>query len=110
MKDFLILFREPDGRQEVHTIENNNQHQLKWKNWMDPLIKKGTLVGGKPLTLKGQLIYPDGRIEKDISKTGTEFIGGYLLIKSESVDHTVELMKGCPVFERSATAEVREVM
>jgi hypothetical protein len=110
MKDFLILFRETDGRQEVHTTEDNNQHQLKWKNWMDPLIQKGNLVGGKPLTLKGKIIYPDGRIEESISKTGAEFIGGYLLIKSDSVDQTVELMKGCPVFERSATAEVREVM
>jgi hypothetical protein len=110
MKDFLILFREADNRQLIHTVEDNDQHQLKWKSWMDPLIKKGNLVGGKPLSLIGKLIHPDGRVEESISKTETEFIGGYLLLKSDSVDQTVELMRGCPVFERGATAEVREVM
>ena len=110
MKDFLILFREADGRQQLHTPEDNNQHQLKWKSWMDPLIKKGNLVGGKPLSLIGKVIHPDGKIEEGISKTGTEFIGGFLLLKSNSVDQTVELMRDCPVFERGAIAEVREVM
>jgi hypothetical protein len=110
MKDFLILFREADGRQQIHTTEDNNQHQLKWKSWMDPLIGTGNLVGGKPLTAKCKIIHPDGRVEESVFKTGAEFIGGYLLLRSGSVDETVELMKGCPVFERGASAEVREVM
>ncbi len=67
-------------------------------------------MGGKPLTLSGKVIYPNGDVEEGILKRGAEFIGGYLLFKSDSVDQTIELMRDCPVFERGATAEVREVM
>jgi hypothetical protein len=110
MKDFLILFREADGRQQLHTVADNNQHQLKWMSWMDPLVERGNLVGGKPLSLIGKVIHPDGKVEEGISKTGAEFIGGYLLLKSDNLDQAVEVMRGCPVFERGASAEVREVM
>jgi len=110
MKDFLILFREPDGRQQIHTPEENQQHQLNWKNWMEQLIRDGSLAGGRPLTLSGKVIYPNGEVKEDIYKNGIEIVGGYLLIKSGNLEQAVTLMKSCPVFERGATAEVREIM
>ena len=56
MKQFLILFREPDGRLDPHPEEDIRQHRLEWQAWMDNLVAEKRLAGGKPLTLAGNVI------------------------------------------------------
>ena len=110
MKDFLILFREPDGRMNIHSDEDNLDHQQKVRGWMEPLITNGNLSGGRALTLNGRVINTKGEVQNDIYKVGKEIVGGYMLLKSNDLNHATEIMKGCPVLERGGFAEIREVM
>ncbi len=110
MKDFMVIFREPDGRTDVHSEDYNQSHQLKVKGWMDSLIKSGNLSGGRALTLKGNVVTTDRQVRNDIYKVGKEIVGGYLLLKSDDLNQATEIIKSCPILERGGFAEVREVM
>jgi len=110
MKDFLILFREPDGRMDVHSDEDNREHQQKVKRWMEPLIASGNLSGGRALTLNGRVVDAKREVQKDIYEVGREIVGGYMLIKSNDLDQATEIIRSCPVLDRGGFAEVREVM
>src|SRR6478736_4266037 len=110
MKDFLILFREPNCRMDVHSDEDNRVHQQRVKGWMNPLIASGNLSGGRALTLNGRVIDTKGEVQNDIYKVGREIVGGYMLLKSNDLDQATEIVKSCPVLERGGFAEIREVM
>ena len=110
MKDFLVLFREPNGRLDVHSDEDNRVHQQKVRGWMEPLIVNGNLSGGRALTLSGRVITTKGEVQNDIYKVGQEIVGGYMLLKSNDLNQATEIMKSCPVLERGGFAEIREVM
>src|SRR5882672_4053538 len=112
MKEFLVLFREEDGRTGEHSATDTQQHQLSWRKWLETASSKGALAGGQALTLRGNVIRNFG---KDISEgpyvpKGREIVGGYLLIKADSLEAATELITSCPVFEFDGFAEVREVM
>lgn len=106
----MVIFREPDGRTDVHSAEDNVRHQSKVKGWMESLAKNGNLSGGRALTLSGTVVEANGRVREDIYKVGKEIVGGYLLLKSDDLRQATELIKSCPILERGGFAEVREVM
>ena len=110
MKDFLLLFREPDGRAQPHDETFAEQHQQHWQAWMGNLIAKGQLAGGKPLTLNGKVVAPTGEVTEGIHKNGTEIVGGFLLLKAESLEEATEIARTCPVLEADGYIEVREIM
>lgn len=106
----MVIFREPDGRMDVHSAENNVQHQSKVKGWMESLAKNGNLSGGRALTLEGTVVDTNGNVHNDIYKVSKEIVGGYLLLKSNNLRQATELIRTCPILERGGFAEVREVM
>lgn len=110
MKEFLILLREPDGRNQPHDPAFTETHQKHWNDWLSKLMAAGQLAGGQALTLNGRLLFPGGMITSSIHQAGKEIIGGYLLIKATSLDEATSLMKDCPVYEAGGYAEVREGM
>lgn len=110
MKDYLVLFREPDGRTEPHAEDAITQHRLNWKNWMDKWGKEGNLAGGNSLTLNGKIITGnDKKVTNDIHRVGTEIVGGFLLIKANNLDEAETIIKSCPIFEFDGYAEIREM-
>ena len=64
-----------------------------------PLEHAGKLVKGK------QKIVTDGPFAE-----AKDVVGGYTLIEARDLDQAVELSKGCPIFEREGSVEVRPVM
>lgn len=112
MKQYLILLREPDGRTEPHTEEDNKQHQLKWQNWFKDYGAKGNFKGGKSLTLNGAVI--KGYVEQQITHqpfytNENEIVGGYLLMQAADMNEVIAIMRHCPVYERNGFAEIREI-
>lgn len=107
-KKYLVLFREPDGRTDVHTDEEKKLHQQHWKSWAQRWGESGNLTGGSGLTLDGKLILKDGVSRDDIHRNGMEIVGGFLLINAENIDQASEIVANCPVFEFGAVAEIRE--
>src|SRR4051812_10709779 len=114
MKEYLILIREPDGRTKPHTPEEFQQHQENWQRWLTRMKSENKLLGGKPLTLEGNVIR-NARHGLEISNklyvvNGTEIVGGYLLLQANNIHEATDLMTTCPVFESDGFVEIREVM
>ena len=110
MKDFLVLFREEDGRTTGQPADEMARHQLNWKSWLEAASQENKLTGGKPLTLRGNVILNSGTVIPGPHAVGKEIVGGYLLVRAQSLEEATELIKTCPVYESDGFAEVREIM
>jgi len=111
MTKYIILVREPDGRADQPTEEQQAAHRVNWNKWFDKYGKSGNFLGGSALSLTGKMIKgPDAKVVNDIHKVGTEVVGGYLLIQAENLDKAVEMAREIPVFEVDGYLEVRELM
>ena len=107
MKNYIVLFREPDGRLEPHSDEEIARHQANWKVWLETWGAKGNLTGGSGLTLEGRIIGEDKQVREGLHTIGTEIVGGFLLLKADGLDEAVAIARSCPIFEFGGYAEVR---
>ena len=109
MKNFIAIFREPDGREDAHNENELHAHRANWKAWMEKYGKAGNLAGGSSLTLNGKLITGrDAVVSNRIHHVGKEIIGGFLLIKANDLEEATAIIQSCPIFEFDGYAEVRE--
>ncbi|MDB5240446.1 MAG: hypothetical protein JWP57_1071 [Spirosoma sp.] len=109
--DFLVLFREPDGRSQPHSPAFTERHQQHWRDWLTKYNQSGNLVGGQSLTLQGAIL----RNGQDPAQLGPhqidkEIVGGYLLLKAATLDEAISIIRTCPIFEADGYAEIREIM
>ncbi|WP_299184464.1 YciI family protein [uncultured Aquimarina sp.] len=110
MKEFLMLIR---GGQEKYIIASPNEmqkHLEHWQEWMGGLTKEERLLGGQPLIKEGNTLLERGKkvIDRPFAE-GKELVGGYLLIKADSLDQATTIAKGCPSFEYDCSVEIREI-
>jgi hypothetical protein len=110
MKQFLVLFREPDGRKETHAEKDVKQHREDVAAWMNKIIAAGALLGGKALTLTGSVIKDGNVTDGAYTKGGDEIVGGYLLIQAGDLTRATNIITGCPILNFGGFAEVRECM
>jgi len=109
MKNYIILFREPDGRMDQHSAPELEERRKHWAEWMKQWQDKGRLKGGASLTLEGRLLRGDGtNVTNAIHKVGKEIVGGFLLIMANDLDEATHIASSCPIFEANGYAEVRE--
>lgn len=110
MKNFIVLFREPDGRTVQHTPEAVQEHRQHWQAWFEKWGQEGRLNGGSGLTLNGALLKGNpATVTNDIHKTGTEIVGGFVLLKADDLQYAIAIMQSCPIFEFDGYAEIREM-
>jgi hypothetical protein len=107
MKEFVMIFRLNDT---VHASPSPEQIQERM-NWLasvaaqNKLVDKGNTlspVNGK--TIKAGNVVSDGPYTEI-----KEFVSGYLIVRSETIDDAVELAKENPIFKIGGNVEIREV-
>jgi len=110
MTKYIILVREPDGRADQPTEEQQSTHRANWNKWFEKHGPTGNFLGGSALSLNGKVIKgPDAEVIDGIHKVGAEIVGGYFLIQAENMDKAVEMAREIPVFEVDGYLEVREL-
>ncbi len=79
--------------------------------WMASLNAKGIVVGNNGLENTGKVLRGHrGASTTDGPYSETkEIVGGYILIKAESLDHAVEIARNCPGLDYSLAVEVRPI-
>ena len=83
----------------------------KWMAWVEKLNKEGRYESGEPLLPGGKLVSGKNKTVTDGPYTeGKELVGGYFVIKADSLDEAVEIAKDCPDFDYGASVQVRPVM
>lgn len=110
MKDFLFVFRNDYSALPTPSSEEMQAATQKWMDWV------GSIAAQNKLGDRGNRLKPEGKVVKgtDLVTDGPyteikEMIGGYTLVKADSLEEAVELAKGCPIFAFGGNVEVREI-
>jgi hypothetical protein len=110
MDEFILIFRHQDG----NSVASPEQIQIWMKqtmDWIGGIAAQNKFSGGNGLT------FPDAKVvgHNNVVTNGPfgeikETIGGYIMVKADSVDEAVEFAKGSPVLQGEGnTVEVRKL-
>jgi len=108
MKEYLLLLR--GGIPMSAKTEAENKAELKdWGAYMGTLTQKGQLVGGLPLVGGGKTVSAKNTTAEAVTSAREGIVGGYLIIKADSIDNAAEIAKSCPHIKNEGNIEVREI-
>lgn len=112
MKDFLLIFRRDVVTSEPVLSPETIQAMMKpWQDWMGSLAAQNKLVdAGNRLQPQGSVIKPGSVVTNGPYVEVKEAVGGYTIIRAGSLEEATELSKGCPIFQRGGSVEVREIL
>lgn len=111
MKQYMLLFFGADYTEMTMTPEETQQMMQQWFAWVDKLKAQDLYIAGDPLapeakTVKGKHpVVTDGPFAE-----AKEIVGGYFIIKANSMEHAAELAKDSPDLPLGGAVEVREIM
>lgn len=110
MDEFILIFRHEDGN-KVASPEQIQTWMKQTMDWIGSIAAQNKFIGGNGLRFEDAKVVrynnvvtngPFGEIK--------ETIGGYIMVKANSVDEAVEFAKGCPVLQGDGnTVEVRKI-
>jgi hypothetical protein len=110
MKDFLFLFRNDYKTMSMGSPEEMQNMMKKWMDWIgsiaaqNKLTDRGNRLGGEGKVLRADNVVTDGPYTEI-----KELLGGYTIVKAETLDEAVELAKGCPILFVGGNVEVRPI-
>ncbi|WP_312174212.1 YciI family protein [Chryseobacterium sp.] len=111
MKEFVLIFRLKDISDFRTTPEQMQQRM----NWLEGIAAQNKLAD------KGRTLLPFDGSAKTVKSnkevidgvyTGSkEFVSGYMVVKTETIDQAVEIARANPIFEQvGGNIEIREVL
>jgi hypothetical protein len=110
MDEFMLIFRHEDGSK----IASPEQMQIWMKQTMDWI---GGIAAQNKYVAGNGLLFDDARVVRH-NKVVTngpfgeikETLGGYMIVKADSVEEAVEFAKGSPILAREGNSmEVRRI-
>jgi hypothetical protein len=109
MKEFLLLYRAATNVPQ-RSPEEAQAATKKWIDWIQNLAAQNHLVDkGNRLDNSGKVIKGDNVVVNGPYTEIKETIGGYSLIKAESYESAVALVKDCPILNIGGNVEIREI-
>lgn len=110
MKDYLFIIRGGDDTSHF-SPEEMQSHMDEWGVWMGGIAQQGKLVGGEPLHKEARTLTEKGHKVTDRPLAeGKELVGGYIIVKADTLDEAADMAKDCPGFQLNCSIEVREIM
>lgn len=105
----MLIFRRGSDAIELSPEESQQQMQ-KWLDWVGELRHKGIYTAGEALTPSpGKIVSKGGLITDGPFAESKEMIGGYFIVKADSLEAATEIAKSCPDLPYNSTVEVRDV-
>jgi len=93
---------------EKTDAENKSEMQA-WGAYMGKLMSTGNMTGGLPLVSGGKTVSASGIVAEPVNSAKEGIVGGYLIIKADSLDQAVDFAKDCPHITNQGNIEVREL-
>ena len=106
----MLIFRGTDWSKGL-SPEKMQQVAGEWMAWFKRLSDQGKAIAGNPLAPEGKIVSgKSGRAVADGPfAESKEAIGGYFLLKLDSMDEAVAIAQECPGLPYGARVEVRPV-
>jgi hypothetical protein len=110
MEEFILILRHEDGSK----IASPEQMQIWMKqtmDWIGGISAQNKFVSGNGLLFDGAKVVKHNNVVTD-GPFGEikETIGGFMIVKADSINEAVEFAKGCPVLQGDGNSvEVRRI-
>jgi hypothetical protein len=110
MDEFMLIFRHEDGA-KVASPEQLQIWMKQTRDWIGGIAAQNKFSGGNGLPFDDSRVVHHNKIVTngpfgEIKET----IGGYIMVKADSVEEAVEFARGCPVLQGEGnTVEVRKI-
>jgi hypothetical protein len=110
MDEFILIFRHEDGK-KVASPEQIQIWMKQTMDWIGGIAAQNKFSGGNGLPFEdARVIRPNNVVTNGPFGEIKETIGGYIIVKANSVDEAVKLAKGCPVLQGEGNSvEVRKI-
>jgi hypothetical protein len=108
MAKFLFVYR--NSRESYGTMSPEEMQQIlqKWQTWIADGLKKGWLLdAGDALKREGRVVNAQKVVSDGPFIEVKEMVGGFSIVQAETLDDAAELARGCPIFLRGGSVEVR---
>ena len=110
MKDFLLVFRNDYSAMPKSSPEEMQAIMKQWMDWIGGIAAQNKLTSpGNSLKGGGKVVRPDNVITDGPYTEIKELIGGYTIVKADSIEEAVTLTSGCPILAIGGNVEVREI-
>src|SRR5437868_2695735 len=108
--EYMLIFRGNDWHKGLSPEEMQNVAS-QWMAWFKRLTEQGKALAGNPLEPQGKVVSgKNGRVVADGPfAESKEAIGGYFLLRVNTLDEAVAIAKDCPGLSYGVKVEVRPV-
>jgi hypothetical protein len=108
MKEFALLFRQPDIDYTKMDASARKEVSKKWLEWVGSIAMEGKLVGNPVrLNLEGKVLRTAGVITDGPFVEIKEKLGSFLVVKAKDIDEATTLAHGCPALDAGGSVEIR---
>jgi hypothetical protein len=108
MANFLFVYRGGDEGYKTMSPDQMQKQMQKWSEWISEAMRKGWMTDpGDALTPEGRVVNANKVVTDGPFVEAKEVIGGYSLVKADSINAAAELAKGCPALLTGGRVEVR---
>ncbi len=111
MDEYLLIFRHQDGT-KVASPEQIEIWMKQTMDWIGGISARNKFVKGEGLAFdNARVVHHKGIVTNGPFGDIKETIGGYIMVKAESVEEACEFAKGSPVLQGDGnTVEVRRIV
>ena len=111
MPSYMFLFRAPQQvMAQPRSPERARESGERWHAWAQALDAAGHEVTGGQLEPGGRCVTGKEKTVAEGAFAAEHVVGGWFVVKAESLAEATELAKGCPVLENGGTVEVRPLI
>jgi hypothetical protein len=111
MKDFMLAFRQPSYDYSNLPDEEKDIIAKKWKDWIGGIAAQGKLTkADNRLASDGKVLKAGGVVTDGPFVEIREILGGFIIVKADSLEEATTLAHGCPALERNGSVEIRHVI
>ena len=108
MANFLFVYRGGNDAYAKMTPDEIQQNMAKWGAWIHQALQQGWMVDpGDALTQEGRVVNAKKVVTDGPFVESKECVGGYSIVKADTIDAAAELAMGCPALLTGGTVEVR---
>jgi hypothetical protein len=110
MDEFILIMRHEDGK-KVASPEQMESWMKMTMDWIGGIAAQNKFVSGTGLPFDtAKVVQSDKSVTNGPFGDIKETIGGFIIVKADSIDEAVEFAKGCPVLlGEGNTMEVRKI-
>jgi hypothetical protein len=110
MKEYMMIFRNEKMEGEMPSAEQMQMVMQQWQSWIGRIAKQGNYNGTNRLLAEGKTVKPNKVVTDGPYMEAKEMVGGYLIVKANSLDEALEMAQSCPNLLYGGNVEVRAVM